>query len=67
MLIDKNNYWQPPSIGHIKLNKDASVFHRRGFTGVRLVFRDHTCRVLAVISKHFDVEIMELLAIRDGV
>ena len=51
VLTDRPPRWQPPSLGHLKLNVDAGCREECGFVGVDVVVRDSQGVVNACLAR----------------
>ncbi|GMN68400.1 hypothetical protein TIFTF001_037459 [Ficus carica] len=70
VLTDRPPQWQPPSLGHLKLNVDAGCREECGFVGVGAVVRDSDGVVIACLARKlvgsFPPLTAEFLALREG-
>ncbi|KAF5477566.1 hypothetical protein F2P56_004192 [Juglans regia] len=54
--------WFPPPVGHLKLNVDGALFHEQSRSGVGMILRDETGKVIFSASKleHESIDPMEV-------
>ena len=43
--------WSPPPVGTYKANFDAALFEELHCAGLVVVYRDHSCQVIAALSQ----------------
>ena len=43
--------WSPPPAGTYKANFDVALFEELHFAGLGVVYRDHSCQVIAALSQ----------------
>ena len=43
--------WSPPPVGTYKANFDATLFEELHCAGLGVVYRDHSCQVIAALSQ----------------
>ena len=43
--------WSPPPVGTYKANFDATLFEELHCVGLGVVYRDHSCQVIAALSQ----------------
>lgn len=68
--LENSAIWQPPPLGSLKVNVDATVFSSMDYFGIGMVGRDHyghvqfaeARRISGILSPH----LVELIAIKEG-